>query len=126
MKNTTLNRKPQEEMSKGAGEYRPRKTASQSGDGADFAFNGQMGDGVNGHGTNGRWSGNHSGLTMKERYAEDMRDPSKLRTPQDHGPSVTRDKYKEAPKKASEARNVSESAKVKGWPNPDAINVGMK
>ena len=47
MKNTTLNRKPQEEMSKGAGEYRPRKTASQSGDGADFAFNGQMGDGVN-------------------------------------------------------------------------------
>ena len=87
-----------------------------------------MGDGVNresGH-YNGRHAGNQSGLTMKERYAEDMRDPSKLRTPQDHGKSVTKDAFKEAPKKASEGHNVSGSAKVKGWPNPDAINVGMK
>jgi hypothetical protein len=122
MKNTTLNRKPKEEMSKGAGEYKPRRSASQAGDSADFAFNGQMGDGINGHGTNGRLSGNQSGLKMKERYAEDMRDVSKLRTPQDHGKSVTRDKYKEAPKTAREA-GVTGTASVKRPPNPDAIYV---
>jgi hypothetical protein len=120
MKNTTLNRKPKEEMSKGAGEYKPRRTASQSGDGADFAFNGQMGDGVNRDGN--RFAGNQSGLTMKSRYAEDMRDPSKLRTPQDHGVSVTKDKYKEAPKTAREA-GVTGSTSVKRPPNPDAIYV---
>ena len=123
-KNTTLNRKPKEEMTKGQGEYKPRRTASQSGDSESFAFNGQMGDGVNRE--SNRWAGNQSGLTMKERYAEDMRDPSKLRTPQDHGKSVTKDAFKEAPKRASEGHNVSGSARVKGWPNPDAINVGMK
>ena len=125
MKNTTLNRKPQEEMSKGAGDYKPRKTASQSGDGADFAFNGQMGDGVNRDGHYlGRHGGNQVGLTMRERYAEDMRDPAKLRTAQDHGVSVTRDKFKEAPMKASGPHPTSAGkTTVKRPPNPDAIYV---
>jgi hypothetical protein len=122
MKNTTTSRKPASDMTKGAGEYKPRRTASQSGDGADFAFNGQMGDGINGHGTNGRYSGNQLGLTMKEKYSNGPRTASTLREPQDHGPSVTRDKYKEAPKTAREA-GVTGTASVKRPPNPDAIYV---
>ena len=50
MKNSTLSRKPSHDMKPGVGAYgiNPRaKSTSQSGDGADFAFNGQMGDGVN-------------------------------------------------------------------------------
>lgn len=122
-KNTTLGRKASNDMKKNMGEYKPRTAADQRGDGADFAFNGQMGDGVNREAN--RWAGNHSGLTMKERYAQDMRDPAKLRTPQDHGPSATRDAYKEAPKTAREA-GVTGSTSVKFPKNADAINVGMK
>ena len=47
MKNTTLARKPSNDMKKDAGLYKPKTARDQSGDGADFAFNGQMGDGVN-------------------------------------------------------------------------------
>jgi len=50
MKNSTLSRKPSHDMKMDMGAYgiNPRaRTTSQSGDGADFAFNGQMGDGVN-------------------------------------------------------------------------------
>jgi hypothetical protein len=49
-KNTTLARKPSNDMKKNQGAYgiNPRaKSTSQRGDGEDFAFNGQMGDGVN-------------------------------------------------------------------------------
>jgi hypothetical protein len=124
MKNTTLGRKAKEDMVKGAGEYKPRRTASQSGDGADFAFNGQMGDGVNGHGTNGRFSGNQSGLTMKERYGNGPRTASTLREAQDHGPSVTKDKFKQAPDRASGEHPTSAGkTSVKRPPNSDAIYV---
>lgn len=52
-------------MKPGQGAYgiNPRaKTTSQSGDGADFAFNGQMGDGVNRSSTTHRYAKNqHTG-----------------------------------------------------------------
>ena len=50
MKNSTLARKPTNDMKTGSGAYgiNPRaRTTSQAGDGESFAFNGQMGDGVN-------------------------------------------------------------------------------
>ena len=47
MKNTTLNRKTSFEHGKNEGLYKPKTARNQSGDGADFAFNGQMGDDVN-------------------------------------------------------------------------------
>ena len=50
MKNSTLARKPSNDMKTGSGAYgiNPRaRTTSQAGDGESFAFNGQMGDGVN-------------------------------------------------------------------------------
>ena len=46
-KNSTLARKPGNDMKKNAGLVKPVRKSDQSGDGADFAFNGQMGDGVN-------------------------------------------------------------------------------
>lgn len=47
MKNTTLARKPSNTMKKNQGVSHSTARVSQRGDGADFAFNGQMGDGVN-------------------------------------------------------------------------------
>ena len=125
MKNTTLGRKASNTMEKGAGEYRPRKTAAQSGDGADFAFNGQMGDGVNRDGHYlGRHGGNAMGLKARENYGAGPRDAkdNSQKSMHDHGPSVTRDKYREAPKTAKEA-GVLGRTEVKRPPNPDAIYV---
>lgn len=68
MKNSTLGRKPGNDMKKDSGAYgiNPRaKTTSQSGDGEDFAFNGQMGDGVNRSKTSSRYSGNPHGSAVK-------------------------------------------------------------
>ena len=45
MKNTTLSRKPSNDMKPGQGKVQPRARADQRGDGENFAFNGQMGDG---------------------------------------------------------------------------------
>jgi hypothetical protein len=45
--NSTLSRKPSNDMKKNQGLVKPVRRSDQSGDGADFAFNGQMGDGVN-------------------------------------------------------------------------------
>jgi hypothetical protein len=52
--NSTLSRKPSNDMKKNAGLVKPVRRSDQSGDGADFAFNGQMGDGVNRMSDNGR------------------------------------------------------------------------
>ena len=46
-KNTTLGRKTGTGLNKNEGYYAPSARQDQSGDGADFAFNGQMGNGVN-------------------------------------------------------------------------------
>lgn len=47
MKNSTLSRKPGHDMKKNVGYQPATRRSDQSGDGEDFAFNGQMGDGVN-------------------------------------------------------------------------------
>ena len=52
-KNTTLGRKTGTGLNKNEGYYAPSARQDQSGDGADFAFNGQMGDGVNRAGDRG-------------------------------------------------------------------------
>jgi hypothetical protein len=127
MKNTTLGRKAKEDMVKGAGEYKPRRTASQSGDGADFAFNGQMGDGVNRDGN--RYAGNQSGLKAKENYGTkafarrgNTSDQSVDRM-ESVGPSATRDKLKQTIATAKEGGKIDGGTKVKRPPNPDAIYV---
>lgn len=47
MKNTTLARKPSNTLKKNQGVSHAPRRRDQAGAGADFAFNGQMGDGVN-------------------------------------------------------------------------------
>ena len=132
MKNTTLGRKASNTMKAGEGKYLPKTAKNQRGDGADFAFNGQMGDGVNGHGTNGRYSGNQLGLTMKENYgtpaaarrgnASDSIQERREST----GPSVTKDGLKMTIATASEGHNIGRETAPRGFKNPDAINVGNK
>ena len=131
-KNTTLGRKSSTGATKNEGYYAPSAKQDQSGDGADFAFNGQMGDGVNGHGTNGRHSGNHSGLTMKENYgmaqaARRGNASDSIQERREHtGPSVTKDPLKKTISTAGQGHNIGKHEGVKGFKNPDAINVGMK
>jgi hypothetical protein len=127
-KNTTLGRKASNNMTKDAGLYKPKTAKSQMGDGADFAFNGQMGDGVNGHGTNGRLAGNHSGLSMKENYGSGPRRGNESDSGDERGigPSVTKDPKKMTIATASQGHNIGKETGVKRFPNPDAINVGMK
>lgn len=133
MNNTTLNRKPANDMVKNAGLDRPARRSDQAGDGEDFAFNGQMGDGVNGNGTNGRHSGNQSGLTMRENYGAGPRRASEnsQAAMHEHGRPVTKDKYRTAPATAA----GGESHGKREWEpkagqnyvgNADKINVGMK
>jgi hypothetical protein len=125
-KNTTLSRKTGTGLHKNEGFTAPTRRQDQSGDGADFAFNGQMGNGVNredGH-YNGRHAGNAFGETMRENYGSGPRSAKTLREPQDHGPSVTRDAFKQAPATASEGHNVGKSTGVPKIKNSDSIYFG--
>ena len=133
MKNTTLSRKTSNNMTKNAGFNAPQLRSDQRGDGADFAFNGQMGDGVNresGH-YNGRFSGNQSNLTMKENFGNGPRMAKENSQASMHGPGTpaTKDKYRTAPMTAQGGDSVGHRD---GQPqagqnyrgNPDKINVG--
>ena len=130
MKNTTLARKPSTTLKKDSGTSHEPRRNDQAGDGADFAFNGQMGDGVNRSGN--RYAGNQSGLTMRENYGMaaaarkgNASDSSKERREQT-GPSATKDKDQLTIATASQGHPVGSTVKVPGFANPDAINVGMK
>ena len=133
MKNTTLGRKPTSEMKKGVGEYKPRRTASQSGDGEEFAYNGQMGDGVNRAGDRGLCRNPHAGLVKNpdainhgtQAFARrgNTSDQSVDRM-ESVGPSVTRDKMKMTIATASQGHPTHPGGtSVKRPPNPDAIYV---
>lgn len=128
-KNTTLGRRPANTMTKNAGLDKPVARASQSGDGADFAFNGQMGNGVNRAGN--RFAGNQSGLMMKENFGNGPRVASEnsQASMHDHGKPVTKDAYRTAPDRASGEgvtgrRSWEPQAGQNYRGNPDKINVG--
>ena len=127
-KNTTLGRKTSTGLNKNEGYYAPSRREDQSGDGADFAFNGQMGNGVNrepGH-YNGRYAGNTAGLTMRENYGNGPRDAKDLDSAAQHGhgPSVTKDAYRTAPSTASGKHPVEGSTGVPRLKNADQIFFG--
>ena len=123
MKNTTLSRKTSNTMKKNEGEYKPKTSVSQAGDGEDFAFNGQMGDGVNRAGN--RFAGNHAKLTMKENYGMGPRHGNESDSGDERGigPSVTKDPHKLTIATAKGEKPIG-NTKVPRFPNPDAINVG--
>jgi len=136
MKNSTLGRKPGNTMKMNEGKYRPNTRADQKGDGADFAFNGQMGTGVN----------RDDGLARRGMNPECHRvvDPDRINAGEfassrkgntsdqsrdrmeSVGPSATRDELKLTMATASQGRNVGAMKTARRFLNPDAINVGMK
>jgi hypothetical protein len=130
MKNTTLSRKPSSTMKKNEGTGHEPRRNDQAGDGRDFAFNGQMGDGVNGHGTNGRYAGNQVGLTMRENFGNKTVRGNDSDCHTDRmtriGPSATKDPEKMTIATAAQGHPVGKEHTARGFKNPDAINVGMK
>jgi len=131
MKNSTLGRKPSNDMKKGVGAYgiNPRaKTTSQAGDGESFAFNGQMGDGVNRDRATNRYSHN-----TWSGHSNDGRDVNKGMGPRVGnassaamvvGPSATRDAKKLTIATAAQGGRIDGGASVKFPGNPDKIYVG--
>lgn len=136
MKNTTLGRKASNTMKKNSGTSHEARRRDQAGDGRDFAFNGQMGNGVNrddsrdgicvnpmAHMVHNPDSINH-GLIEANRRGN-ASDSWKDRM-EGVGPSATRDPHKRTISTAAEGGRISGGAARTEWPNPDAINVGMK
>jgi len=135
-KNTTLSRKASNDMKNNEGLYKPRTARDQMGDGSDFAFNGQMGDGVNKSSVTERYMGNaHSRLVANPdminhgEFASSRKgntsDQSRDRMER-VGPSATRDEMKMTISTASQGHPVGKMRTATKFPNPDAINVGMK
>ena len=124
--NSTLNRKPGNDMIKNAGFDRPVRKSDQAGDGESFAFNGQMGDGVNR--AKNRFAGNQVGLSMKENYGRGPLVGNKSDSGDERGigKSATRDAQKMTIATASQGVNIGSGFKCPPVGNPDAINVGMK
>ena len=132
--NTTLSRKPSNTMHKNEGLYKPRTAETQSGDGASFAFNGQMGDGVNRSATTHRFAGNQHGHLVKnpdsinhgliEKNRKGNASDSTHDRLESVGPSVTKDPLKTTIATASGGHPTHAGATaVKRPPNPDAIFV---
>jgi len=123
--NSTLNRKPGNDMKKIKDVIEPRRN-DQAGDGEDFAFNGQMGDGVNRAGN--RYAGNQAGLSLRENYGMGPRVGNKSDSGDERGigKSATKDAQKMTIATASQGMNTGKETRARKFPNPDAINVGNK
>jgi len=124
--NSTLNRKPSNDMIENAGFDRPVRRSDQAGDGEDFAFNGQMGDGVNRAGN--RYAGNQAGLSLRENYGMGPRKGNASDSGDERGigKSATKDAQKMTIATASQGMNIGKETRARKFPNPDAINVGNK
>jgi hypothetical protein len=130
-KNTTLGRKHTTGLEKNEGLYKPRTAKNQMGDGADFAFNGQMGDGVNKAGN--RFAGNPHGHLVKNSdsinhgmsAAARRGNASDCHTERMEavGPSATRDPERYTIATASQGHNIEAHDRVPHIVNPDAIYI---
>ena len=128
MKNSTLSRKPGHDMRKDQGLYKPVRGVSQAGDGADFAFNGQMGDGVNRAKdpyAKNQWSG-HSNDGRDVNFGRGPTVGNASSSPKHGGVSVTKDKHAMTIATAAQGGRIDGGTTVKGFGNPNSINVGMK
>ena len=136
MKNTTLSRKPGNTMKKKSGTSHEPKRSDQRGDGADFAFNGQMGDGVNRDESLARRGQNPECYRVADpdainvgTFASSRRgnisDQSRDRM-EKVGASATRDEMRMTIADAGQGHPVGKMKTARKFPNPDAINVGMK
>jgi hypothetical protein len=135
MKNNETNTRsipsPKSTMPRGEGAYgvnaRARST-SQRGDGEDFAFNGQMGDGVNRMARNNvcdnRYSIGASSDRINMGLMQSQRKGNASSSPKDIGPSATRDKRKLTMSTASQGMPIGSGFHCPTYGNPDKINVG--
>jgi hypothetical protein len=130
MKNTTLSRKPGNELKKNSGTYTEKARGDQRAT-SELDFDGMAGDGVN-RASNRHAGNHHAGVTdpnatrnfgMGPRHGNDS--PASDRQ-EKLGPSVTKDGMKRAPSTAKEDGKINGGASRKFWPNPDQINVGSK
>ena len=133
MKNTTLGRKTGNTMKSNEGLYRPKTAVNQKGDGADFAFNGQMGDGVNrGHGREHLCANPLAHLVKNpDSINHGLKASQRKGTASDShgdrmssiGPSATKDPNRLTISTASEGHPVGKHEAVRQFKNPDAIYI---
>lgn len=129
MKNNPTNtRKPSNDMRANASMTRPVRRSDQSGDGESFAFNGQMGDGVNRAKRNtvcdNMYGIGDAALSQNYGLMQSQRKGNASSSPKDIGPSVTRDKRKHTMATAAQGHPVEGSRAMPRFANPDKINVG--
>ena len=131
MKNSTLGRKPGNTLKSVKDDRATGRKADQRGDGESFAFNGQMGDGVNRSATTHRFAGNQAGLTARVNYGlnaiarkGNASDSSQER--REHtGPSVTKDPNRLTIATAAQMGGcIDGGAERKSPANPDKIYFG--
>lgn len=128
MKNSTLSRKPGHDMKKDQGLYKPVRGASQMGGGAELAFEGMMGDGVNrakNPYAHNQWSG-HSNDGRDVNFGRGPTVGNKSSAPREGGVSVTKDKHAMTIATAGQGKNIGSNFSCPSYGNPDKINVGMK
>jgi len=134
MKNTTLSRKSGNTLKKNSGTSHEPRRSDQRGDGADFAFNGQMGDGVN-------RDESRAGICANP-YSRMVRNPDSINAGESAssrrgntsdqsrdrmesvGPSATRDEMRMTMSTAAQGHPVGAMKAPRKFANPDAINVG--
>ena len=130
-KNTTLSRGASNTMHKLQGVSHSTARVSQRGDQADFAFNGQMGDGVNKrHGGEDGCMNPHAHMVKDpDRINHGLIDSNRKGNASDShadrmnsvGPSVTRDSNRMTIATASQGHPVTAHKEAKRFKNPDAI-----
>jgi hypothetical protein len=125
MKNTTLGRKPSNTLKKNSGTSHEARRSDQSGDGEDFAFNGQMGDGVNRSASTHRFAGNQSGLSMAENYGSGPRKGNESDSGDERkiGPSATKDSHRLTIATAGQGGRIDGGAEARCPANPDKIYI---
>ena len=129
MKNTTLGRQPSNTIKKNQGTSSESKRSDQSGDNRSFAFNGQMGNGVNRDNSRDSICVNpynslvknpdqiNKGMGPRTGNASDSHSARMTKI----GPSVTRDPNSLTIATANEGHNVGQATGMTRFPNPDSI-----
>ena len=123
-----MSRRASNDMKKNQGMTQPVARASQSGDGESFAFNGQMGDGVNraaNRYAHNHWSGHsNDGRDVNVGSFAGARRGNTSDAPREGGPSVTRDPHRLTVATAAGPGVIAAGYHCPPVGNPDKINVG--
>ena len=115
-------------LMKNSGTSRESRRSNQAGDNEDFAFNGQMGDGVNrasNRYAGNQWSGHsNDGRAVNMGLMPSQRKGNTSDAPREGGPSVTRDPKRLTIATAAQGGRINGGTHCEYPENPDKINVG--